>query len=200
MARDEEEDKTIYKAVLNHEEQYSIWAADRDMPLGWKETGKQGLNPEVLDWIGQVWTDMRPLSLQKKMAEDEERRKHEPPPPPPPPSKPDDLLDRLSKDQEVIAGANTTTVEDLKGQVDRGYVHVKFTQTKGGTDLGVRAIKELSDFSKADWAAKKGSIKVVGDLTLNYVRIRVHATLQLETLKGTGRIEKLQQPTGAGKG
>src|SRR6516165_8712088 len=100
----------IYKVVVNHEEQYSIWPADRENPLGWRDTGKQGLKPDVLAFIGQVWTDMRPLSLQKWMAEQEEKRKHEPPPPPPPPSKPDDLIDRLSKDQEVIAGANTKTL------------------------------------------------------------------------------------------
>src|SRR5256885_8577009 len=104
MRQDDREDNTIYKVVMNHEEQYSIWPADRENALGWRDAGKQGLKPEVLAFIKEVWTDMRPLSLQKKMAEDEERGKHEPPPPPPPPSKPDDLIDRLSKDQEVIAG------------------------------------------------------------------------------------------------
>ncbi len=62
------EDKTIYKAVVNHEEQYSIWPAHRDLPLGWRDAGKTGTKPECLDYIGQVWTDMRPLSLRQKMA------------------------------------------------------------------------------------------------------------------------------------
>ena len=55
--------------VVNHEEQYSIWPADRDLPLGWKEAGKQGLKQECLSYIEEVWTDMRPLSLRKKMEE-----------------------------------------------------------------------------------------------------------------------------------
>jgi len=74
MSREEEEDKTIYKVVVNHEEQYSIWPADRANPLGWNDVGKSGLKDECLAYIKEVWTDMRPLSLRKKMAEDEARR------------------------------------------------------------------------------------------------------------------------------
>ena len=68
MARDEAEDTTIYKVVINHEEQYSIWPADREPPLGWQEVGKQGLKAECLAYIKDVWTDMRPLSLRQKMV------------------------------------------------------------------------------------------------------------------------------------
>ena len=63
----EEEDSTIYKVVVNHEEQYSIWPADRDNALGWRDGGKQGTKAECLAHIKEVWTDMRPLSLRKKM-------------------------------------------------------------------------------------------------------------------------------------
>jgi MbtH protein len=66
---DEREDTTVYKAVVTDEEQYSIWPADRELPLGWKDTGKHGLKAEVLAWIEEVWTDMRPRSLREKMKE-----------------------------------------------------------------------------------------------------------------------------------
>jgi MbtH protein len=66
---DEREDTTIYMAVVNDEEQYSIWPADRELPLGWKPAGKTGLKPEVLAWIEEVWTDMRPLSLRNRMRD-----------------------------------------------------------------------------------------------------------------------------------
>lgn len=69
MANDEQEDLTIYKVVINHDEQYSIWPADRENPLGWNDVGKMGRKPEVLAYIEEVWTDMRPLSLRKKMQE-----------------------------------------------------------------------------------------------------------------------------------
>ena len=65
---EENEDKTIYKVVVNHEEQYSIWPDYRENPLGWRDAGKSGLKAECLAYIERVWTDMRPLSLQKKMA------------------------------------------------------------------------------------------------------------------------------------
>lgn len=69
MQGDEQEDTTIYKVVLNHEEQYSIWPSYRENPLGWRDAGKSGSKAECLAYIGEVWTDMRPLSLRKKMAE-----------------------------------------------------------------------------------------------------------------------------------
>jgi MbtH protein len=69
LMRDEEEDKTIYKVVLNHEEQYSIWPVDRENPLGWHDGGKSGSKAECLAYIKEVWTDMRPLSLRKHMEE-----------------------------------------------------------------------------------------------------------------------------------
>jgi len=69
MSREEEEDKTIYKVVVNHEEQYSIWPADRENALGWQDAGKTGLKAECLAYIKEVWTDMRPLSLRKRMEE-----------------------------------------------------------------------------------------------------------------------------------
>jgi MbtH protein len=69
MSTTDREDTTIYQVVVNHEEQYSIWPADRELPLGWSAAGKQGPKAECLAYIEEVWTDMRPLSLRKKMAE-----------------------------------------------------------------------------------------------------------------------------------
>ena len=66
---DETQDTTVYTVVMNDEEQYSIWPADRELPLGWKAVGKQGTKAECLAYIEEVWTDMRPLSLRKKMDE-----------------------------------------------------------------------------------------------------------------------------------
>ena len=68
-----EEDTRLYKVIINHEEQYSIWFADREPPLGWNEVGKTGTKQECLDYIKEVWTDMRPLSLRKKMEEQERK-------------------------------------------------------------------------------------------------------------------------------
>jgi MbtH protein len=64
---EEREDTTTYKVVVNDEEQYSIWPADRNNPLGWRDAGKSGSKDECLAYIKEVWTDMRPLSLRKQM-------------------------------------------------------------------------------------------------------------------------------------
>ena len=69
MNTDEKEDATIYKAVVNHEEQYSLWPAERENALGWMDTGKQGSKEECLAYVKEIWVDMRPLSLRRKMEE-----------------------------------------------------------------------------------------------------------------------------------
>ncbi len=66
---EEQEDLTRYRVVLNHEEQYSIWPADRENPLGWSDAGKSGTKAECLAFIKEVWTDMRPLSVRRLMEE-----------------------------------------------------------------------------------------------------------------------------------
>lgn len=66
---DVEEDTALYNVVINDELQYSIWPVDRKFPSGWKSAGKAGTKQECLDYIKEVWTDMRPLSLRKKMEE-----------------------------------------------------------------------------------------------------------------------------------
>lgn len=48
MNRDEKEDITIYKVVVNHEAQYSIWPAHRENPFGWRDAGESGLKTECL--------------------------------------------------------------------------------------------------------------------------------------------------------
>ena len=69
MDNSDREDTTIYKVVLNHEEQYSIWPADRENPAGWRDAGKQGPKAECLAYVDEVWTDMRPLSLRRRMEQ-----------------------------------------------------------------------------------------------------------------------------------
>lgn len=69
MAESDQVDNTVYKVVVNHEEQYSIWPAHRANPLGWNDAGKSGTKAECLDHIKTVWTDMRPLSLRKRMEQ-----------------------------------------------------------------------------------------------------------------------------------
>ncbi len=68
-----EDDTTLYTVVINSELQYSIWPVGRDLPEDWKSAGKVGTKQECLEHIAEVWTDMRPLSLRKKLEEGEQQ-------------------------------------------------------------------------------------------------------------------------------
>ncbi len=65
-----EETDLVYRVVVNDEGQYSIWFADREIPLGWYDLGKKGTKEECLDFIDREWTDMRPRSLSTPRSED----------------------------------------------------------------------------------------------------------------------------------
>ena len=66
MPREENEDTRTYIVLVNHEEQYSLWLADKAIPLGWTATGQPGSKAECLAYVKEVWTDMRPLSLRTR--------------------------------------------------------------------------------------------------------------------------------------
>lgn len=63
-----DDDNLLYLVVINHEEQYSIWRAERELPSGWQAVGEARGKQACLDYIEQVWTDMRPLSLRQALA------------------------------------------------------------------------------------------------------------------------------------
>lgn len=107
-----------------------------------------------------------------------------------------DLVKRLTQEQPVRASLRPeATVEAFKAALDRGYVHVLFTETRGGTELGVRLDPARSDLGGADFEHKTGQVKVAGELVLDYVKVRCHAKIDLATLRGTGWLEILDAPT-----
>lgn len=62
------DDAQRYRAVINDEEQYSIWPEHLPVPVGWSDAGRQGSKEECLAFIEEVWTDMRPASVRAAMA------------------------------------------------------------------------------------------------------------------------------------
>jgi uncharacterized protein YbdZ (MbtH family) len=192
----EDDDKTIYKVVVNHEEQYSIWPEYKANPLGWNDVGKVGPKAECLAYIKEVWTDMRPLSLRKKMEE----LARNPPPPAPVDNTPKgpSLVDRLSTGDHkiVVSQRPEPTVKALKEAIDSGYVRVKFTETQGGTELGFKVDPGASDLSGANFDEGTGKARIVGGLTLDYVKVRCIAEIDLKTLEGVGHLEKVSEAAG----
>jgi len=201
MPGDDQEDTTIYKVVVNHEEQYSIWPAERENPLGWRDVGKSGRKQTCLDYIQEVWVDMRPLSLRQQMEEAARRPAPAPASVPPRHARPaansrtgDDLVDRLSAGEHPVEVRlrPEKTVPHLKENIDRGYVHITFTNTRGGTELGVRLDPERSNLSQANFENHTGTVRLVGGLTLNYVKVRCVADIDLTTLTGHGHLEPVE--------
>lgn len=80
------------------------------------------------------------------------------------------------------------TAKSLQECIERGYVHVKFTGTKGGTELGTRLDRAATDLAGADFSNATGHVRLVGGLTLNYVKVQCVADVDLATLTGTGHL------------
>jgi len=181
------EDTTVYKVVVNHEEQYSIWPEYRENPLGWRDVAKVGPKAECLAYIKEVWTDMRPLSLRKKMEEMANRPPLPMVPSAPPPKS---LVDKLSEgDHPVeVSSRPERSVGLFKEAINRNYVHIKFTDTVGGTELGVRLDTTACDFSQADFENGTGLVHLEGTLTLDYVNVRCITDIDLNRLKGMGHL------------
>jgi len=193
--KSDKEDTTIYNVVINEEEQYSIWPDYKEIPRGWAHVGKCGPKAECLAYIKEVWRDMRPLSLRQHM---EELAKN--PPPSVPRPEPNEvcersLVDRLCEGDHAVEVSvrPKKTVQRFKEAIDRDYVHIKFTETKGGTELGIRLDRNASNFSTADFQSEIGIVHVEGNLMLDYVRVQCVADIDLSSLTGRGHLVKLKE-------
>lgn len=196
MRTEDREDTTIYTVVVNHEEQYSIWPSYKPMPKGWRDAGKSGLKAECLAHIKEVWVDMRPLSVRKQMERLAQMRLEAPKEE----NKTNGSEERV-KEKSLVERLSTGThpvevsirpernVEEFKLCLDRAYAHIKFTGTRGGTELGVNLENGVIDLSKADFENQRGSVHLVGELRLDYVDVRCIADIDLETLTGEGHLE-----------
>jgi hypothetical protein len=107
----------------------------------------------------------------------------------------DDLVQRLSQGEHPVAvGGPKPSLEEFKKRIgDMGYVFIKFTGTRGGTDLGVRVDKQATDLHKANFEQGSGVVHVEGTLTLNYVKVRCVADIDLATLDGSGHLVALEE-------
>lgn len=105
------------------------------------------------------------------------------------------LVQKLSEGEHpVTLGGPSPSLEAFQQRLENpGYVFIKFTDTPGGTDLGVRIDKDATDVTRANFAEGTGSVHVEGTLILNYVRVRCFAEINLQTLSGTGHLAILEE-------
>ncbi len=104
----------------------------------------------------------------------------------------DELVQRLATGDHPVTTSRYQTAEELKAAIDRGYVLVKFTDTKGGTELGLRLDQAATNLGNADFEQSTGNVQLVGNLTLNYVRVRGIAKVDIATREGQGHLEILE--------
>jgi len=105
-----------------------------------------------------------------------------------------DLVKRLSEGSHAveISCRPDRTVKRFKEQIDRGHVLVKFTETRGGTELGVPLNKTQSSLTKANFETETGTVRLCGELRLDYVPVRVVAEIELPSMRGQGHLEILE--------
>ena len=178
------ETEDLYRVVINDEEQYSIWALWKDIPEGWYEVGVDGTEDKCLSYIEENWKDIRPLSLRKRLKELEDSEQEweeievvEP-----------SLIDRLiSKKTAVEVVADGWS--DFVREAANGYIHIKFTETNGGTEIGI----DIPKISKSDLEklkSKNEKLFVTSSFSLDYVNLEVKIWIDLSDLTGYSVLNK----------
>ncbi|HHP7244067.1 MAG TPA: MbtH domain protein [Elainellaceae cyanobacterium] len=106
-----------------------------------------------------------------------------------------ELVQRLSEGNHPVEVSlrPEKTADALKERIDLGHVHIKFTNTRGGTELGIRLNRTACDLSQADFENQRGRVRLVGELILNYVKVRCVADIDLATLEGQGHLEPIAE-------
>lgn len=106
-----------------------------------------------------------------------------------------ELVQRLSTGEHPVEVSlrPDKTAAALKERIDLGHVHIKFTDTRGGTELGVKLDRDACDLSQANFDQPVGTVHLVGELILNYVKVRCVADIDLATLEGSGHLDPLAE-------
>jgi uncharacterized protein YbdZ (MbtH family) len=178
-----------YAVVVNHEDQYSIWAEGRELPLGWNTTGVTGSKADCLAHIDEVWTDMRPRSLREQM----ERSTVAPVVASAPVFEGPTVVEKLSHGYHPveIIGVGEDPLRRLRERIELGHVMVRFPETRGGTELGIRFDPKGLELAGCNLDAGTGELRLRGELTLDGTRVRVHADIDVSRMAGRGRLEIL---------
>jgi hypothetical protein len=104
-----------------------------------------------------------------------------------------ELVQKLAQgDHKVIFRPfRDNPLQELRDAIGRNYVHVKFTETRGGTELGFPL--DDKSFPNADLEKGEGIIRLSGRLKLDGVPIRVVADIDLQTMEGKGHLEIVEE-------
>jgi hypothetical protein len=103
----------------------------------------------------------------------------------------DNLVKKLSIGKHpVVFEIRTKGIQQIKERlVTLKFVFIKFTNTEGGTELGLHVDNVLTSFDETIFASSAGVIHIVGTCELNYHKVRCIADIELATKKGIGYLE-----------
>jgi len=105
-----------------------------------------------------------------------------------------ELVQRLSEGKhEVVIGHRDEPYEEIKQRIEDGYIHIKFTQTKGGTELGINVDLDSTNVKELDFDKKEGLLHIEGTTNLNYNTVRCIADIDLATRKGEGCLQVIEE-------
>ena len=104
-----------------------------------------------------------------------------------------ELVQRLSEGKhEVVIGHRDESYEEIKQRIEDGYIHIKFTQTRGGTELGINVDLNNTNLKELDFNKGEGLLHIEGTTNLNYNAVRCIADIDLATRKGEGCLQVIE--------
>ena len=179
------EESALYQVVINHEEQYSLIDARDAIPLGWRPVGEPAERTKCLDFIEQAWTDMRPLSLRRQMAELETMKEHQG-------TEVDHdqptLIERLLATEHSVRLTFPPGDAPPSRDIITGQFYLLFPNTKGCTEIHFRFDDQLEPSAIENLDNRSGWLHIEGTATLDGVRIFCRAVIAADTLSGTARV------------
>ena len=105
-----------------------------------------------------------------------------------------ELVQRLSEGKhEVVIGHRDETYEEIKQRIEDGYIHIKFTQTRGGTELGINVDSNNTNLKELDFNKGEGLLHIEGTTNLNYNAVRYIADTDLASRKGEGCLQVVEE-------
>ncbi len=105
-----------------------------------------------------------------------------------------ELVQRLSEGKyEVVIGHRDEPYEEIKERIEGGYIHIKFTQTRGGTELGISVDLKSTNVKDLDFTKGEGLLHIEGITNLNYIAVRLIADIDLASRKGEGYLEVVSE-------
>ena len=107
-----------------------------------------------------------------------------------------ELVKRLSEGKhEVVIGHRDEPYEEIKERIEDGYIHIKFTQTRGGTELGINVDLNSTNIQDLDFTKGEGLLHIEGTTNVNYNAVKLIADIDLASRKGEGYLQIISSNT-----